>query len=505
VPALLIDLISDPAFGLALRGPAPATDAAIGWVHNSDLDDPTPFLVPGTMLLTTGRQFADGAPPEFTTHYIDRLVAAGIVALGFGTEVVREGTPDQLVRSCAAAGLPLVEIPYRTPFIAIGRWVAEIQAADTRARVDWALAAQNSVSLAALGAGGLSAAAERAATELACTIEIFDPDGEVVISHGSATASRDDFSAEVAKLLRARRRARSVVAGADETATVLTLGSSSHLRGAMVLRRTAPFDAFETSVATTLTALAEVSLEHSQDLRTSLRSLMTELFVLLRDGQVDAVRTAIEAIPAGLPRRRFVVVALDISNAATGIRDSIERRAAVAGNRLFVVGNDGELTLLIEPRTWSALRDVVQASGARAGVSSAIGWDQLASGLVQAARALGRSKPGEVTGFSDLVKTSFFGLLSSASVAEVAVARLSPLLATAEGTELLGEAAEWLRQNGQWDPAARVLGLHRHTLKSRISSLEKQLDLRLDTFQDRAELWALLAAANLAPGRGGIG
>jgi purine catabolism regulator len=457
------------------------------------------------MLLTTGRQFPEGKAPEFYRAYLERLVMAGVVALGFGTEVVREGTPADLVMACNSANLPLIEIPYRTPFIAISRWVAEAKAVDARARLEWALAAQNAVSLAALGNGGLSSAVARAALELACSIEIFDPDGDVFVSHTTSGEPLGtpsvDWAVDVARLLRAQRRARTELTSETEIATVLTLGGSHRLRGAMVLRRARPYDASELAVVTTLTALAEVSLEHSQDLRVSLRALMAELFELLKDGHVDAVRKAIEAIPAGLPRRRLVVVAVDMRDAASSIRDSIERRASVAKNRLFVVSDGSALTLLLEPRAWPALREIVRPTGVRAGVSGPVTWDQLGSGLVQAARALDRSTAGEITEFAELIKTSFFGLLSSAAVADVAISRLTPLLQSNGGRELLTDAAEWLRQNGQWDPAARILGIHRHTLKSRIASLEKQLDLRLDTFQDRAELWALLAAANLMPSR----
>ena len=103
--------------------PEGALDAPVPWVHSSDLADPAPFLEPGQVLLTTGTQFgADTGhdDPAGFDAYVARLREAGIAALGFGTEVVRS-TPELLVDACARHGLPLIEVPYRVPFIRIGR------------------------------------------------------------------------------------------------------------------------------------------------------------------------------------------------------------------------------------------------------------------------------------------------------------------------------------------------------------------------------------------------
>ena len=57
---------------------------------------------------------------------------------------------------------------------------------------------------------------------------------------------------------------------------------------------------------------------------------------------------------------------------------------------------------------------------------------------------------------------------------------------------LIESATAWLENNGAWDRAAKQLGVHRHTLRNRITTLEKMLALDLDRFGDRAELWAAL-------------
>jgi purine catabolism regulator len=58
----------------------------------------------------------------------------------------------------------------------------------------------------------------------------------------------------------------------------------------------------------------------------------------------------------------------------------------------------------------------------------------------------------------------------------------------------------WLQHNTQWEPAARDLGIHRHTVKALVRYAAKLLDLDIDTFAGKAELWALLQADRMAVG-----
>ena len=98
--------------------------------------------------------------------YVRRLSARGVVGLGFGTEVVRAGIPPLLAEACRGERMPLFEVPYRTPFIAVARAGAEAIAAQSYARRSWALAAQRAISLAALRPDGLGATLAELARQL---------------------------------------------------------------------------------------------------------------------------------------------------------------------------------------------------------------------------------------------------------------------------------------------------------------------------------------------------
>jgi purine catabolism regulator len=498
MPTPLGDILATPQLALRQLTPRATFDCSVNWVHNSDLDDPTPFLAGGQLLLTTGRQFVDNPDPDFDS-YVARLTAAGVAALGFGTEVITHGVPVGLVAACAAVGLPLFEVPYRIPFIAISRLVADNEAEQARAGFDRALAAQNDIARAAVGKGRLSAATARAAEHLDCQVWIFDADGEVVSDRPefSGPACPAAILSSVNDLLGRSRRARVVDDTPDAHRIIQTLGSSGQLCGAVAWSRATEFDALDRSVMTVLAALAEVSLEQTENLRVGHRAILEQLFQLLKDGRVDSVRRAVRVAGIELPNRRFAVAALDLNDTSTSVRDVLERRAARPESRFFAVADGRHLLVLIDASQLAAERRFFGINHLTVGLSAEVGWDELTVAITQAVRPLEAAPPGCITEFDSLVGESFFGLLASSSVADIAHARLASVIESDEGLGLLRFAQVWLRHNGQWDPAARELGIHRHGLKTRMHRLAELTNLSLDSFQGRAELWAMLAAIDL--------
>ena len=59
-------------------------DRAVRWVHISELDDPTPWLSGGELLLTTGLQLGDDAQQR---AYVGRLSEHGLSGLGLNHDI----------------------------------------------------------------------------------------------------------------------------------------------------------------------------------------------------------------------------------------------------------------------------------------------------------------------------------------------------------------------------------------------------------------------------------
>jgi hypothetical protein len=94
----------------------PGLGRAVRWVHISELLDPTPWLSGGELLLTTGLQLVEAQQQR---DYVERLAGHGVVGVGFGVGFGHPDVPRALREAADAAGMPVFEVPYHLPFIAV--------------------------------------------------------------------------------------------------------------------------------------------------------------------------------------------------------------------------------------------------------------------------------------------------------------------------------------------------------------------------------------------------
>lgn len=510
MPATLRRLLRQRSLRLELAHRGDSTEKPIGWVCSSDLRDPTPFLSGGEMLLTTGTQFPEIAGPEHFDSYVGRLVERGVVALGFGTEVIRSGIPTELLDACVVHGLPLVEVPRGTPFIAIIRWAADVLEREARAHDEWAFAAQRAISLAALGPGGLADVLVSLGDQLDCRVVLLDIDGEVDVTVTSDRLDPEELLAlatETRRLLRPGRRSSGSFSVGPLQASLQTLGQPGRLHGVLAVLGDHPHDSATRAVVTGAVALAEVALEQRTIRRDSLLALHSQALELMVGSHVSSVARAIPGIPLERMRVALVHVEAQVEN----LVDALERRSQHLGQGLFAALYRGSLAILVADTEYPWLAAFLRDHHATAGVSDVGPIDELPVALAQARRALASGRgdarggvrddrhPGEgvVTEFAHLRRTSVAGMLRGTNASGIAAARLDVLLRADTGDELVRCAAVWLAHNGQWDPAAAALGLHRHSLRTRIDRVGAALGLDLATFADRAELWLMLSALDL--------
>ncbi|WP_190864132.1 helix-turn-helix domain-containing protein, partial [Actinomadura sp. RB99] len=84
------------------------------------------------------------------------------------------------------------------------------------------------------------------------------------------------------------------------------------------------------------------------------------------------------------------------------------------------------------------------------------------------------------------------GLLEPAAARAFAAALLAPL----QAEDLIGTVRAYVAANGQGEAAARALGVHRHTLRSRMRKAAELLGRDPDDPAARAELWIALAVTD---------
>ncbi|GHD51139.1 PucR family transcriptional regulator [Mycetocola manganoxydans] len=487
--------------------------APISWIHSSDLPDPTPFLDAGQVVLTTGTQFgADSAAGVDVDAYVDRLVGHGIVGVGFGTEVIREGTPPELAAACERAGLPLFEVPYRVPFIAVIRESADLLAAAAHARDTWALNAQRAISFAALRPDALAAILKELSRQMRRFVALVDTRGTFALSFDEASAvpdladetARSRVLQEAERLIGRGQRSSSTMAVGTGRVALQTLGRRGALRGVLVVAGDGVLDSADQTVVTSVVALTGLALEQNRELTRARARLRSGLFQTLLEGNVALVGRIVRQMGGALPAEPVSFLAL---TPAAGVRDALvselEARDAEFSGTLFFAASDGRVIVAVSAADAVQLAgELGHVSSLPVGISEPLRWSETATGANQAAQALARATraatgtgdAASVVIFSEVAERGIAALLPHADAAEIARTLLRPVREydAANGTDLIGDTGVWLEHHGQWDPAARALGIHRHTLRNRISVVEKLTATPLTTVEARTNLWLAL-------------
>jgi purine catabolism regulator len=108
----LADLLAEESFGLELLSGAP--EAEIQGAHAVEVEDPTRWLGPHWVMLTTGVRLRGNTDAQ--RCLIPQLEEGGASALGFGVGLSFKRVPPALAEVARQREFPLFAVPYETPF-----------------------------------------------------------------------------------------------------------------------------------------------------------------------------------------------------------------------------------------------------------------------------------------------------------------------------------------------------------------------------------------------------
>ncbi|MCU0265737.1 MAG: PucR family transcriptional regulator [Actinomycetia bacterium] len=499
MPPSLRTVTDLPGLGLRRLAGPDGRDREVRWVAVSELEDPGPFLEGGELLLTTGLRLPDD-DAAVLDGYVTRLVDAGVTALGLGVGLSHADVPAPLVAAAEQRGLPLLEVPARTPFIAVSKAVSALLAAEEYEGMTRAFEAQLDLTRAALA--GPAAVVSRLARAVDGWAVQLGPDGGVQHAAPADAAERlEDLGAEVARVRRQGLLSAAAVAGDHGHVALRPLGARGQVRGVLVVGAARAPDRTGHSVVSVAVSLLSLALERDDPTDAARAALRRATLDLLLAG------AAAEALPladlgwawlADAPLRWVAVVGPPPERAA-----AVGALAAGPGGAdRAVVERDDEVAVLVrdEPGPVAATGGCLGA--VRAGGSAPCRLDTLGAARAQARQAAGGRRAPGVRWFDQLPVEGLLAALDPDAAGGFAAALLGPL----EGRrgDLLVSLAAWLRHHGAWDAAATELGVHRHTLRYRMRRVEEALGRSLDDADLRAELWVALRVRGLAgPSPGG--
>ena len=151
----------------------------VRWVHISELEDPTPWLSGGELMLTTGISLTSAAKQR---AFVKRLANHNLAGLGFGTGFDHRKLPKALVDEAEKQGFPLFEVPYSMPFIALTEKAFARLVNDQYEVLQRGIAVQRRLERLVLEERGLDQLTATIAAAVGGTVLVLDGHGEVMAS-----------------------------------------------------------------------------------------------------------------------------------------------------------------------------------------------------------------------------------------------------------------------------------------------------------------------------------
>ncbi len=507
--------------GLELCAAAERAKRPIRWVHISELEDPTPWLSGGELLLTTGIQLSS---PARQRHFVERLVEHDVAGLGLGTGFSHRSVPKALADAAAAHGLPLFEVPYEMPFIAIterafSRLVnEEYDVLQRDARLHERLerlviegrGIEEILATIAGAAGGVAVLNDSAGVEIAVHRRGSSPGAAAL------AALREEVAAQAASAsvgpFEPHHRS---LAGRSLSVPVPGRRGASPVAWLTVLAAESPLDDFERLVARHGAMVVGLEMMRERVVRETERRLAGNLLAEALGGRLDAQELRGRLGPFGIGEEvALLVFEVDDPEAAEGgletALQSADTPALVAstsgpGRPLLcaVVAADARDPIEVARQTRAALAG--RWGGVRVGASRAVPVDSVRRAFHEArcaleATAFANGDAPEVASHDDLgAFTLLLSLQDDDALRLYSEGLLDPIerVEGEYGGELLRSLEAYIEHNGNWERAARELYCHRHTLRYRVRKIEELTGRDLARATDRVELWLALRAREL--------
>ncbi|MFK4069156.1 PucR family transcriptional regulator [Streptomyces sp. NPDC029674] len=370
MPPTLASLVHHSALKLTVRAGEDHLDAPVRWAHASELADPVPYMEGGELLLITALKL-DAEDPEAMRRYVKRLAGAGVVGLGFAVGVHYPDIPKALLDAATDAGLPLIEVPRRTPFLAISKAVSAAIAAEQYQAVTAGFAAQRELTRQALSDGP-----EGLLLSLAGQVDgwaaLYDASGAVVAAAPEWAARRAArLTADVERLRERPAPASSVVAGAEDRVELHSLGTGRRPRAALAVGTASTLGTAERYALHSAIALLTLTTERSRSLHAAEQRIGAAVLRMLLAGEPDHARTVAGDLYGSLLDAPFRLVVAEVASASAA---RVRAGAADTGDGADAAPGTASAAVLAAVADASGggdplagLVDVVEAAAARSG------------------------------------------------------------------------------------------------------------------------------------------
>ncbi|NHW47073.1 PucR family transcriptional regulator [Paenarthrobacter sp. MSM-2-10-13] len=480
------------------------------WVEPSELEDPTPYLPEGEFLLTAGLPFlGKGGSAAKVDAYVQRLVEAKVAALGFGIRPYFDAVPDVLLDACRKHNLTLFEVPESVPFAAIGLEFSQLLETDN-ARVFRQLAETNRQLMRAV----LSPRPEHEL--LAALVQrvpvwavLVGADGRVRArghNAGGSNGVEHSLLSPMLERLLSGSGPRVEMDGFEQPGSALVFGhplrsTKDANLGALILGSDGPLTPAQNNVVQSAVGLLELLFRQRTSGSLAPSQLATAVLLhpdSLASGSTKHVNGLKDLLAQSISSTRSGQLRVVLGIRVDGAADDGPVRELLQWRRLFdtklVEITDYGFAAITRFKVDDSLVSDVEKLGWRLVIGEATELLGLQAAYKRADSLRSRVVTTGKSARVDEVTWSVAGLLGREAGTLLAERLLAPILALEADRRdpLLTVLRGWLSENGSWDGSAKLLGLHRNSVRRQIGVLGELLDMDLNQAQVRAELWFAL-------------
>ncbi|MDP9241792.1 MAG: PucR family transcriptional regulator ligand-binding domain-containing protein [Actinomycetota bacterium] len=501
------ELLQTPDLGLQLLAGDRHADRPIRWVHVSELDDPTPWLQGGELLLTTGMGI--GSTPAKQRAYIRRLADAGLAGLGFGLGFSHQKTPRPILAEAREADFPLFEVPYPVPFIAITEAVFTRILAEQYETLQRAVDAQHVLTRAVMDGKGIEGIASSVASVIKGWALLLDLHGLPMAATSKAAEARADRVWEELGTSRPQGTGFSLtLVDRGHHIWIQPVGPQGRVEAFLAVGKPEALTQFDRIVAGHALSLFAIELAKSRAVAEAERRLQGDFFESLMRGGLSASEAARGLARFGFDKGAKVAVVSFEAGRSEDLAWAAEDLFSRAGGGFLISPSAAGAHVLLaadSDRDLEQVRKTLEeklGSEVRAGAGGAVDVADAAKSLREARYALQvcRLEGWNSAGFKDL---GTYRLLLSMTEPDALRAFAESLLAPIDGYdhdhggELASSLRAFLANNARWETAAAELYVHRHTLRYRMRKVEELTGRDLSSSFDRMEFWLALRAREL--------
>lgn len=464
--------------------------AELSGVHVTELSDPTSFLEGGELLLTTGMPLR--LTGLDTTAYVSRLVRRGVLGLALGLGPVHAEVPPVLRAACADLGLALFTVPPPTPFLTISRTYWGLLAQSGQQELSAAIGAQRALVRASAGARPAETMVRRLSDVIDGWAVLLSADNTVLtVRPRERGPQAEQVSQEISRLRMAGPHSSATFPLDGDDVVVYPLNAGGRFTGYLAAGCQRPMSRTDRHLIVTAAALLAPGTEDSpsSSQRPGVHAVLASLIL---DGELDvAYRLMHEFGVAGGPGPVHLVALHPAPSADDVVDEALRRFLSTPANPAFAVRRLGSVLVVVSGR----VDDAVIRRCHQWLRTTELPLRMLSTGLIGAAqcqyvqahvlRDVAALAPGAVS------------LPEPRPFVGGATIDLEPLR-TYPRVDLLSAVTAYLRARGHWEDAARDLGVHRNTLRYRIATASRVVNLDLDDPDTAAHLWLTLRGEGLA-------